>query len=141
MKYRDPQTGEFKEITVKVADTLPVGTEVDYDGTTVPNGWEEIQEWKTLATEVTVGAKITLPTIWSELMVEVTINENTLALTVCKPQIPTNNLKIYRIGSYFNNDYNFGVAIHFNNDGTISHSDGYFAGHYDGATKMNVYYR
>lgn len=40
MKYRDPQTGEFKDITVKVADTLPVGTIVDYDGATVPNGWE-----------------------------------------------------------------------------------------------------
>lgn len=42
MKYRDPQTGEFKDITVKVSDTLPIGTEVDYDGTTVPNGWEQV---------------------------------------------------------------------------------------------------
>lgn len=40
MKYRDPQTGEFKDITIKVADTLPVGTIVEYDGTTIPNGWE-----------------------------------------------------------------------------------------------------
>ena len=40
MKYRDPQTGDFKDITVKVADTLPVGTIVEYDGTTIPNGWE-----------------------------------------------------------------------------------------------------
>ena len=44
MKYRDPQTGEFKDITVKVADTLPVGTEVDYDGTKVPSGWEEVDD-------------------------------------------------------------------------------------------------
>ena len=43
MKYRDPQTGEFKDITVKVADTLPVGTIVEYDGTTIPNGWEQIE--------------------------------------------------------------------------------------------------
>lgn len=42
MKYRDTETGEFKEITVKVSDTLPVGTEVDYDGTTVPNGWAKV---------------------------------------------------------------------------------------------------
>lgn len=42
MKYRDPQTGEFKDITVKVSDTLPIGAEVDYDGTTVPNGWAQI---------------------------------------------------------------------------------------------------
>lgn len=40
MKYRDPQTGEFKDIAVKVSDTLPVGTIVEYDGTTVPSGWE-----------------------------------------------------------------------------------------------------
>lgn len=40
MKYRDPVTGEFKDITIKVADTLPVGTIVEYDGTTIPNGWE-----------------------------------------------------------------------------------------------------
>ena len=25
-------------------DTLPIGTEVDYDGTTIPNGWEEIDD-------------------------------------------------------------------------------------------------
>lgn len=42
MKYRDPQTGEFKDITVKVSDTLPIGAEVDYDGTTVPSGWEKV---------------------------------------------------------------------------------------------------
>ena len=139
MKYND--NGEIKNIVVKASDSLPVGTEVDYDGATVPNGWEQVEEWKTLATEVTVGAKIALPTIWSELMVEVTINENNLALTVCRPQIPTNNSKIYRIGSYFNTEFNLGVAINFNNDGTINHSDGYFAGNYVGATKMNVYYR
>ena len=40
MKYRDPVTGEFKDITVKASDTLPIGTIVDYDGTTVPSGWE-----------------------------------------------------------------------------------------------------
>ena len=42
MKYRDPETGEFKELYVKAADTLPVGTEVDYEGEEVPAGWEEI---------------------------------------------------------------------------------------------------
>lgn len=40
MKYRDPITGEFKDITIKVSDTSPVGTIVEYDGTTIPNGWE-----------------------------------------------------------------------------------------------------
>lgn len=39
MKYND--NGEYKEIVVKSADTLPVGTEVDFDGNEVPSGWTE----------------------------------------------------------------------------------------------------
>lgn len=42
MKYKDPITGEFKPISVKVSDTLPIGSVVDFDGTTVPSGWEEV---------------------------------------------------------------------------------------------------
>ena len=42
MKYRDPETGEFKELYVKAADTLPVGTVVDFDGDEVPAGWEAV---------------------------------------------------------------------------------------------------
>ena len=41
MKYRDPNTGQLKELSLKAADTLPVGTIVDYDGETVPDGWEK----------------------------------------------------------------------------------------------------
>lgn len=44
MKYRDPETGEFKELYTKAADTLPVGTVVDYDGDEVPAGWEKVEE-------------------------------------------------------------------------------------------------
>lgn len=42
MKYND--NGEYKDIYIKTFDTLPVGTEVDYDGETVPDGWSEIQD-------------------------------------------------------------------------------------------------
>lgn len=42
MKYRDPDTGELKDIYVKASDTLPIGAEVDYNGTEVPSGWEEV---------------------------------------------------------------------------------------------------
>lgn len=48
MKYRDPVTGEFKDITVKVADTLPVGTIVEYDGDVIPSGWEEVNGISTI---------------------------------------------------------------------------------------------
>lgn len=40
MKYND--NGEYKDIYVKSFDTLPVGTEVDFDGDSVPSGWEEV---------------------------------------------------------------------------------------------------
>lgn len=40
MNYND--NGTIKQITVKAGDTLPVGTEVDFDGTTIPAGWEEV---------------------------------------------------------------------------------------------------
>ncbi len=41
MKYND--NGTFKEIHIKALDTLPVGTEVDYDGEIIPNGWTEVE--------------------------------------------------------------------------------------------------
>lgn len=40
--------GEKKQMIVKVGDTLPIGTEVDYDGTSVPNGWEQVNNQWTL---------------------------------------------------------------------------------------------
>lgn len=39
MKYRDPITNTFKDLTVKVSDTLPIGTIVGYAGVTAPDGW------------------------------------------------------------------------------------------------------
>ena len=46
MKFRDPETREFKELYTKAADTLPVGTVVDFDGTEMPAGWEPAEEVK-----------------------------------------------------------------------------------------------
>ena len=42
MKYND--NGEYKDIYVKAFDTLPIGTEVDYDGSVVPSGWTEVED-------------------------------------------------------------------------------------------------
>ena len=64
MKYRDPVTGEFKEISVKASDTLPIGTIVDYDGDTVPDGWETVDDTgtykkiKKIATSIGVLGKV-----------------------------------------------------------------------------------
>lgn len=46
MKYKDPATGEWKEIYTKTADTLPVGSIVDFEGNEVPTGWEEVEDDK-----------------------------------------------------------------------------------------------
>lgn len=42
MKYKC--NGQWNEMSVKVSDTLPIGTEVDYVGTKVPYGWEKIDD-------------------------------------------------------------------------------------------------
>lgn len=39
LKYRDPNTGSFKEINVKTSDTLPIGAVVSYTGLNAPTGW------------------------------------------------------------------------------------------------------
>lgn len=49
MKYND--NGEIKNIIIKAGDTLPIGTEVDYDGESIPAGWQEVEE-----TIVSLGA-------------------------------------------------------------------------------------
>lgn len=43
MKYRDLD-GQFKEITIKTSDTLPVGSVVEYDGSTPPTGWAKVSD-------------------------------------------------------------------------------------------------
>ena len=47
--YKDSTTGQMKPLGVKVEDTLPVGTEVDYDGQDIPEGWEEVDDTVLLA--------------------------------------------------------------------------------------------
>ena len=51
MKYK--YNDQWKDLTVKAGDTLPIGTIVDYDGDTVPAGYEEVNSYST--TEVKTG--------------------------------------------------------------------------------------
>ena len=39
LKYRDPSTGSFKELTIKASDTLPIGSMVPYGNINPPTGW------------------------------------------------------------------------------------------------------
>ena len=44
MKARNPSTGTLETVYVKALDSMPVGTEVDFDGTSadIPIGWEQV---------------------------------------------------------------------------------------------------
>lgn len=57
MKYND--NGTYKDIYIKSFDTLPIGTEVDYDGDTAPTGWTEISEVITGTLEMASPTNIT----------------------------------------------------------------------------------
>ena len=39
MKYKDPVTGQLKELSLKAADTLPIGSVIAYSGSNEPSGW------------------------------------------------------------------------------------------------------
>lgn len=56
MKYND--NGTYKDIYVKTFDTLPVGTEVDYDGNSVPDGWTEVDEVESGTLELYDATKV-----------------------------------------------------------------------------------
>lgn len=47
MRYKD-KDGNWKELSVKASDTLPIGTIVEYDGTEVPSGYEVVEDSKVL---------------------------------------------------------------------------------------------
>ena len=45
LKYKDPITGDWIELSNAVGDTLPIGAIVEYDGTTVPSNWEKVNDY------------------------------------------------------------------------------------------------
>lgn len=56
IKYRTSagtSASDFTDLVVKVGDTLPIGTEVDYDGQTAPAGWQEVDDPNVYSTSET----------------------------------------------------------------------------------------
>ena len=39
MKYRDPNTGTFKDLKIKVSDTIAIGAIIEWTTDTAPDGW------------------------------------------------------------------------------------------------------
>jgi hypothetical protein len=44
LKYKDPVTKEFKNISVGSAESIPAGTILEYSGSTVPEGYELVSD-------------------------------------------------------------------------------------------------
>lgn len=62
MKYND--NGTIKEIPVKASDTLPIGSIVEFDGDTIPSGWEEVENVENvLWTNLNINSEFTSQTI------------------------------------------------------------------------------
>ena len=55
MKARNPSTGTLDTVYVKALDSMPVGTQIEYTGDTIPTGWEEVNDYST--DEVNTGKK------------------------------------------------------------------------------------
>lgn len=111
MKFRDSETGEFKELYAKAADTLPVGTVVDFDGVEIPAGWEEIESDEVVLFESENGDNATTLTLTETLAnykeVEVVFGNAGLIKSVKAPKGFAIELSLSRAG-YFDNSY-YGV--------------------------------
>lgn len=61
MKALNPSTGQFEEVYVKALDSMPVGTEVDFDGqaSDIPIGWEVAETSKNITTASIVNGTLT----------------------------------------------------------------------------------
>ena len=55
MKARNPNTGTLETVYVKALDSMPVGSQVEFTGNTIPAGWEEVNDYST--TEIDTGKK------------------------------------------------------------------------------------
>lgn len=114
MKYND--NGEYKDIYIKTFDTLPVGTEVDYDGETVPEGWSEIQEYST--SEIDTGKiwidgkkiyrqviEVNTPNSTSNTVIATYPTNTTIINFYGKVKI-TASSQVLPLNFYFTNEYN-----------------------------------
>lgn len=76
MKYND--NGEYKDIYVKAFDTLPVGTEVDYDGNTAPTGWIEVPSKNLIISNLNAQTNMSITTAYS--LVKIPLNNEYLKI-------------------------------------------------------------
>lgn len=131
MKYKDPTTGQFKDISVKVADSLPIGTEVDYDGETVPTGWEQVDNPNDYSTtETRIGTWIDGKPLYRKVLTFenkiITSNNNS---SECVHNVSNLDFGIVREAYYdFNGENVWCTASNVITTGTTSYNVGYKVG-------------
>ena len=123
--YKDSTTGQMKPLGVKVEDTLPVGTEVDYDGQDIPEGWEEVpdDEWHTLVEGCKYRKIGNIVNIQGWIPISPTeewINNNWRILgSLPQGYRPTDNIGSNIYVLLTNNLYSFDIILHILTDGTV----------------------
>lgn len=131
IKYKDPTTGQFKDISVKVADSLPIGTEVDYDGETVPTGWEQVDNPNDYSTtETRIGTWIDGKPLYRKVLTfenkTITSNNNS---SECVHNVSNLDFGIVREAYYdFNGENVWCTASNVITTSTTSYNVGYKVG-------------
>ena len=81
LKYKDSTTGNMVPVSVKVGDTLPVNTIVEYDGSTVPTGYIQVDDPNEYSTnEVRIGTWIDGKPLYRKV-IEKTVNHTSSTST------------------------------------------------------------
>jgi len=107
MKALNPSTGNLEEIYVKALDSMPVGTQIEYTGDTIPTGWEEVNDYS--STEIDTGKKwIDGKSIYRKVILETmpanqTTKETNLNITDTIYEYVSVYVKIIPSGSSTNN--------------------------------------
>ena len=125
IKYKD--NGTYKDIVVKVGDTQPIGTIVDYDGAEVPNGWEEVDDPNDYSTtEQRVGKWIDGKPLYRKV-IELTTTQNNDTKTYNLSSLNVDKVhQIYgatHFSGYTRNLYNTYAA-----NGTVTEFTGVYIG-------------
>lgn len=115
LKYRTSagtSASNFTDLVVKVGDTLPIGTEIDYDGQSVPAGWQEVDDPNVYSTtETKVGTWIDGKPIYRRVLDELTTNST--AFTEQIYNISSGIRDLIRFDGFIKPD-NYGTKVSLN---------------------------
>jgi len=155
MKVKNPSTGNFEEVYVKALDGLPVGTEVDFDGTStdIPVGWEQVSGKSQIVYELyndtTGGTSILLSdSVANYDYIEITYKETTSNKSFISQKIPTSEtstvLSYYELPSsasgnirYFGASFNIsGTSISLGSNYGFATVNGSDSVHYENRIKI-----